>query len=93
MFVFNVLVEARVRGMHLQCCAFLNQFSYALALECLRLTKNVYMHFNGTFEINKYQNKGLYGYGMFLVFFLFKSMPELNGIEVQEFPEICAEQV
>lgn len=30
--------------------------------------ENVYMHFNGTFEINKYQNKGLYGYGMFLVF-------------------------
>lgn len=42
--------------------AFLKHFR-----SCLQIYQNVYMHFNGTFEINKYQNKGLYGYGVFLV--------------------------
>lgn len=39
----------------------------ALTYENVCLCLYIYMHFNGTFEINKYQNKGLYGYGMCLV--------------------------
>lgn len=48
--------------------AVLSEGAFESVLKLFAIHQNVYMHFNGTFEINKYQNKGLYGYGVFLVF-------------------------
>lgn len=47
---------------------------------CMFVCTAIFMHFNGTIEINKYQNKGSYGYGMFLVFLSFALSLSLSAL-------------